>query len=235
MIFDHLFRIVEPYINEIVTKIHKEYFFYLGDATVKKMNKRVICGVVFMAVFVFGLLSNLSIENNHDSNSFEEDLEHLETSSSAVNGKALTVNQYANISKTFTDVGSNENVSFPLLPGWTSKNVTINYEGVSRKKEWTTNSEFTDNDDDWDYVENNTGGYFWDEGHVDWEVGGRIGSIWIGIGGGTIPQENYAGYQQNISISGEGMSSEYALASCDYYYDPKGGYPNARLNSISSN
>ena len=140
--------------------------------------------------------------------------------SSEPNGKPLIINQYANISNTFTDVSSNENVSFPILPGWTSKNATINYEGVSRQKQWITNGEFIDDASRWTYLEEDTGYNFWNDGdgHVDWDVGGHLGSVRLGISGGNdFAKDDYAGYQQNVSITGEALSSKIAVVSFEYY------------------
>jgi len=42
-------------------------------------------------------------------------------------------------------------VSFNLAPDWTSKNVTINYEGVAQKKDWVTNGDFDSDMSGWTY------------------------------------------------------------------------------------
>ena len=57
-----------------------------------------------------------------------------ELSSTEPNGKPLLVQQYADISTSYSNVKSGENISFTMAEGWTAKNTTVNYEGVSIKK-----------------------------------------------------------------------------------------------------
>jgi len=42
-------------------------------------------------------------------------------------------------------------MDFDLAPGWTSKNVTLDYHGVSKKYDWVSNGEFNSDMTGWTY------------------------------------------------------------------------------------
>ena len=205
--------------------------------------------VSFIFIFIISILfsyNNFHLKHDNQINNnykldYTQDKDFFripKEASSEPNGRPLLAHQFANISKTFEDVSSNENISFPLAPDWTSKNVTINYEGVCRQKQWITNGHFTDDANGWEYIENDDyNSHFYAGGHANWDVGGHVGTLKIGLIGSSdeIPEDNYAGYQQIFSISSEAMSSNLAVVSFDYYYDispsppPNGDYPDASL------
>ena len=104
--------------------------------------KRVSISTVIILISLV-LLFNLSNNNfNDDSSSFRTDFKQPKLSSFPVNGKSLIVNQYANISQTYRNVKSGENVSYTLYNDWVSQNTTINYEGVAQKRNILTNGTF---------------------------------------------------------------------------------------------
>ncbi|MFX0077245.1 MAG: hypothetical protein ACFE96_17515, partial [Candidatus Hermodarchaeota archaeon] len=182
---------------------------------------------IFMINFNHQLVDSSSIDQFSDSSSKNE---NLNTAANDPNGKPLLVNQYANISRTFTNVGTNQNISFPIASGWVSKNTTIYYEGVERKEQWITNSDFASTRHYWGYSEVDTYSHLWQGGHVNWDVDGHTGSVWFGLNGDTtFAGGDCAGYIQNFSISSESMSEGLAVASFDYYYDVDGTYPDASM------
>ena len=94
-------------------KIEKSTFFIL------------LILVLFSSVMLINLNGQLksSLSTNVFNNTHFSEFNHNNTLNIAANdpnGKPLLVNQYANISRTFTDVGTNQNITFPVAPGWIS-------------------------------------------------------------------------------------------------------------------
>ena len=135
----------------------------LGCTKIYRKKTYLIFGILLFSSLLPVLLVNINIRNENqsffDSRENEKILINLpRDSSSHPNGKPLLVHQYANISnsQSFTDVSSGQNVSFTLAGGWTSKNVTINYEGVSKKKDYIINGDLATTMNGWTYEEVDT-------------------------------------------------------------------------------
>ena len=79
----------------------------------------------------------------------------LQLSSDQPNSKPLLVTQYATALNTVYPLSLPKNVSFTLVEGWTSKNITILYDGVSHNKDHVINGDFTTTQDPWVYYESN--------------------------------------------------------------------------------
>ncbi|MHA2324260.1 MAG: hypothetical protein ACXACB_02585, partial [Promethearchaeota archaeon] len=166
--------------------------------------------LILTLCFIIPFFSNpLNGKLDKDQEYAFNDITELEKASISPNGKPLTVNQYANISKSYIGDEFPKNISFNLAPEWTSKNVSINYEGVSRKKDWVTNGNFDTNMSGWNYKYH--GGYWSNDGYYD-STGNPPGSV--GFRASEMGGENYAYYEQNISIS-ENFGSGNAVISAD--------------------
>jgi len=177
------------------------------------------------AILIISIFSNyvhnspLTHNNKDDNNNFDQvaDLkspENPKIAASERNGKPLLVQQYANISKSFVGDTFPKNVSYNLAPDWTSKNVTINYEGVSNKKDWVTNGDFDSDMSGWTYKSFGDG---WINEDYNGGFGNPAGSVEVDVihiqNGG-----DYAYWEQNISIPQE-FASGNAFLSVDYYMD----------------
>jgi len=176
----------------------------------KKMTISTLIVLFFFLMFISTSINNN--KNNYYSSSFEQTSNRLKASSSTVNGKSLLVNQYANISKSIAgDTTSPKNVSFNLAPDWTSKNVTINYEGVAQKKDWVTNGGFDSDMSGWTYKEKSVGGIWSNEGY-DGGEGNPSGSVKFHAT--EMEAGAYAYFEQNVSIPDE-FGSGNAILSAD--------------------
>ncbi|MFX0030830.1 MAG: hypothetical protein ACFE8B_16575, partial [Candidatus Hermodarchaeota archaeon] len=137
--------------------------------------------------------------------------ESLMTSSNGVNGRYLPATQHANISKAFSGTDLPKNISFNLAPGWTSKNVTISYSGLSKRKDWTSNGGFDSDMNGWAHESLGS----------EWSLAGRGtsgnpgGCLKFRISG-AISQGDYSYFEQNIAIPEE-FASGTARVSMDYY------------------
>ncbi|MFW9823337.1 MAG: hypothetical protein ACFFE4_10400 [Candidatus Thorarchaeota archaeon] len=145
-----------------------------------------------------------------------DELNELRLSSSKTNGKPLLVQQLANITSGPFQKSSGENVSFSLNQDWISKNVTINYEGISKKKEWIYNGDLYSNRSGWTYDEVDTNNRLDELPYIDWD-GNPAGCIGIGVSQGDYYEGDKAYYYQNITIP-EGLAAKNAKLYLDYKY-----------------
>ncbi|MFX1570218.1 MAG: hypothetical protein ACFFCV_17810, partial [Promethearchaeota archaeon] len=127
----------------------------------------------------------------------------------------MLIYQHATISNTFFPSTLPRNVSFTLVEDWTSKNITILYEGVAQQKDWISNGAFTANDAGW-------GNFSEDPVELTinpWQSGGYV-QIQIDTLDKTAKTSAY--FEQNISIPDTFAEEKLASISLDYYYI-KGG------------
>ncbi|MHA2181352.1 MAG: hypothetical protein ACXAAH_08005, partial [Promethearchaeota archaeon] len=163
-------------------------------------------GAIFIFLFIFSFMIMIFQNDTtiHAQRRFlGDDFNYDQTPEIAMddlNGKSLQVEQYANISKSFSGNEFPKDISFTLAPDWTSKNVTINYEGVGIEKDWVSNGEFDSNISGWTYQTNNPSA-FTQNGH-DGVTGNSPGSAKFRMTGGRSGGD-YAYFEQNISISEE--------------------------------
>ncbi|MFW9900273.1 MAG: hypothetical protein ACFFDY_03175 [Candidatus Thorarchaeota archaeon] len=174
-----------------------------------------LSSVLFYDPFIWKLNKN---QNNHFKN-----IENPEIALDEPNGKPLFIHQYANISNEYIQRSLPVNVSFTLIQGWTSKNITINYEGVSQKKDWVYNGDFHTNSSGWSYEEVDTYGRTDPNVYVDWD-GNPEGCRQIKVSQGTYAEGDMAYYTQDFSIP-ESFSSKTASFSFDYKYGGNSLYP----------
>ncbi|MBY8985532.1 MAG: hypothetical protein KGD65_10710, partial [Candidatus Lokiarchaeota archaeon] len=138
-----------------------------------------------------------------------------ETSVIQPNGKPLTVYQYANISNSYSDSDLPLNVSFTLAQDWTSKNITIYYDGVSQKKDRVVNGDFDSDISEWTYISNAPEEYV----NRGWDASGNPdGSMVIKTSTGQKLEGEYGYFEQTISIP-EGLGKKDASFTFDYFYN----------------
>ncbi|MHA1933078.1 MAG: hypothetical protein ACW96X_11080, partial [Promethearchaeota archaeon] len=176
-------------------------------------------GAIFIFLFIFSNMIVIFQNNNiiHAQKSFLGDDfnndQAPEIAGDDPNGKSLLAKQYANISKSYVGSEFPKDISFTLAPDWTSKHVTINYEGVGIEKDWLSNGEVNSNISGWAYQTNNPSGFTLDG--YDGITGNSPGSAKFRMTGGRSAGD-YAYFEQNISISEE-FKSGNAHFSTDYY------------------
>ena len=157
-------------------------------------------------------------------------INHLKTSANEPNGKPLLIHQHTTISNTFFPPTLPSNVSFTLLEGWTSKNVTINYEGVSHRKDWVINGSFDTSESPWEYFTNNT-----DFVQNPWQTyeGEECVGITINKGQSFLKGE-YSYFEENFTISEISVSNTLASLSMDYFLSPQGFDPSNDISAFVS-
>lgn len=190
--------------------------------TIDQKKQWRILGILLFSFLLFPILAY----NNEFFTDFDTQETYLEgspmISSTEVNGRYLSATQHANISKTYGEEELPTNISFNLAPGWTSKNVTINYEGVSQKKNWVTNGDFDSDMSGWTYYESGT--YWSNEGYYG--SGNPTGCV--GFRASEMGEGDIAYFEQNITIP-DIFSSDDAVISTDVYMSFSGGRFNGCL------
>ena len=190
-----------------------------------KLKKRNLKIVIFMIILILTFMffyDPLIWKLNESQNDNFNNIENPEIALDEPNGKPLVTHQYANISNDYIQRTLPVNVSFTLIQGWTSKNITINYEGVSQKKDWVYNGEWN-YEGGWIYEEVDTYGQMDDEVYVAWD-GNPAGCRQISISQGSYAEGDMAYYSQDFSIP-ESFSSKTASASLDYKYGGNALFP----------
>ncbi|MFX0043232.1 MAG: hypothetical protein ACFE8L_09990 [Candidatus Hodarchaeota archaeon] len=154
----------------------------------------------------------------------QDELNEPKSSSSEPNGKPLLIHQYANISssESYSNVRSGENISFTLVEEWTSKNVSINYEGVSIEKNYAVNGDFADNESGWFYEEVDINGVF--SGRYTDIQGSPPGAYRIKLDPGDYITGDRSYIYQNYTF-GEKLASGIARVSFDFITKSGSSYP----------
>jgi len=188
----------------------------------EQTSKKIIKGVLILMIFTSFSIMSILINNNdvsrrdsidiNEGNNFNRGIEDLpQLSVVQPNSRPLLITQHAQVSSSYFPLSLPTKVSFTLVDGWTSKNITINYESVSYQKDWVSNGTFTSNADGW-------GSYTSDAGELiinGWQAGGYV-DIEVDSGGKIANDIVY--YEQNISIPEPFSSNKLATISMDYYY-----------------
>ncbi|MHA2393962.1 MAG: hypothetical protein ACXAEX_18675, partial [Promethearchaeota archaeon] len=170
----------------------------------------LICMLTMISLSSISLFSNEN-RNLKDFNANPKNYECPIQSSATPNSKPLLINQYATTSNSFFPVSLPTNIHFTLVEGWTSKNVTIYYEGIALKKDRVLNGDFASNADNWTYNGNNP--------TIFTETGWKTGYVEFEINQGDVLKDEYAFYQQNVSISQPFAIDNLASLTIDYKYD----------------
>lgn len=182
--------------------------------------------LVFLSLIIFSSsnfsqlpeILNVNIDRNEIKEEKSDFYDKILRDSADPNGKPLLVHQYANVSNTYTDVISSDNVSFNLAPRWTSQNVNISFDGLSKEKDWVSNGGFTGSNSGWYYEENDTNNVFSGsyDGTGDKDGGGCVLITMLKL---TVAKKgNFAYYNQSFKIPEE-FSSRNAAISVDLFYE----------------
>ncbi len=131
------------------------------------------------------------------------------------NSKPLLVSHFATINNEQLSPNIPQNVSFTLVKGWTSKNTTIFYEGVSRRSDWVINGDFNSSLVPWENTTTTANMVI-----AGWDPSGYIS---VNLPGGPITEADYAYYYENISIPETLTAGKLISLSLDYMYQ---GGPN---------
>jgi hypothetical protein len=156
----------------------------------------------------------LFLNDNNIPNNFHSPIKNIKKpyqSLNSPNSKPLLINQLATTSNSFFPQSLPTNVHFTLVEGWTSKNVTIYYEGISIKKDRVLNGDFSFNADNWTYDSNNP--------TIFTDSGWKLGVVEFDLNKGNVSKDEYAFYKQNISISQPFNNGTLASFSIDYKYE----------------
>ncbi len=181
----------------------------------------IIISILFILIITFlNNPSNFFANYNEENQTYNNlnDLRNPKTSSTGPNSKPLLIYQHATISETYFPLSLPTNVSFTLLEGWTSKNVTINYDGVSHQKDWVINGSFDTGEAPWEYDDDHPDYYKQDWGEIDARkcVGIRIDN------GKSFIKGNYSYFEENFTIPEPSALSTLATLSMNYYFNPLG-------------
>jgi len=192
---------------------------FLYQNSFRKKQKVLILIISIIFILMFTMLDNSS---NLSANLREEDriinnlndFANPKLSSNGPNSKPLLISQNTKISKTFFPPSLPSNVSFTLLEGWTSKNVTINYDDVSHQKNWVINGSFETSDAPWIYYNNNS-----DFVKENWQVIDNRECVGITINKGkSFSKGDYGYFEENFTIPEPSASNTLATLSMDYYF-----------------
>jgi hypothetical protein len=167
----------------------------------------------FLFALIFVNVNQIQVYDNKSNliyNEFDNFSSPLK-SSTTPNSKPLTIFQHAVVSQSFYPFSLPTNVSYTLVDGWTSKNTTINYEGVSYIKDRVNNGDFATDFSGWDFK--NYSPNFTNNG---WQAGGYMN---IGILAAAKTAGDYGYFEQNFTIQEDLTLNKLATISMDYYYD----------------
>ncbi len=183
------------------------------------MNQNKIKFVSVLFLFSFFLLLNLNSNNTYYySDDFDTYSHQLKTSLSPVNGNPLLLIQHANTSSSFLPLSLPTNVSFTLAQGWTSKNITINYEGVAFENDTVMNGAFNSGRGGWPF-RTNAGSELIDN-YASGE-GNPLGSVEIEIKNDPLSVNDYGYFEQTIYNEDNFDPNYLATLSMNYFYETK--------------
>ncbi|MFX1323352.1 MAG: hypothetical protein ACFE8N_00230 [Promethearchaeota archaeon] len=173
----------------------------------------LICMLILIPLSSISLHS-YDIRNLKDNSANSKYFEIPFLSYDSPNSKPLLINQYATITNSFFPLSLPTNVSFTLAEGWTSKNVTIYYDGITHKKDYVNNGDFVSDSNGWNYRSNTT--QITDSGWIS------DGYIRIKVKNSPLLANDYGYYEQNISIQESLTPNKFSILSLDYFYDADG-------------
>jgi len=180
--------------------------------------------LIFIIAFLGNFAPNLFSFDNHyfedikfkeNDKNFELD-ERLNTAYYDPKGKPLTIIQHATISNTFFPFSLPTSVSFTLLEGWTSKNVTIDYDGVSHQKDWIINGSFDAGEAPWEYDSSEPTKII----HEPWQPENLEMMIQKNV---VLSKGSFGYFEENITITEPISFNSVGTLSLDYLYSLGGG------------
>jgi len=166
----------------------------------------------------FGNYNDISIREQKMDQILDKDvINDLKTAANQPNSKPLLVIQHANTSNTFVPFSLPTNISFTLAQGWTSKNITINYEGVAFENNTVSNGDFASDGVGWPYQSSSPSELV----DKEWtsSYGNPPGCVFIEIKDEQLDAGDYGYYEQTIWNEDNFESNYLATLSMNYYYD----------------
>ncbi len=175
--------------------------------------------MLYLAIPLYKGFFNEKNQNNNDLNNFNDpNLSQIQP-----NSKPLLIYQHSTITNTFYPLSLPSDISFRLLEGWTSKNVTITYDGVSHQKDWVINGTFDTGEAPWEY-------FTTDENTFEKRSWDPSGYIEMNVLKNDVPKGSYGYFEENITISEPLASNTFATLSMDYLYTLGSGGPVSEEN-----
>ncbi|MHA1483566.1 MAG: hypothetical protein ACTSQA_09080, partial [Candidatus Heimdallarchaeaceae archaeon] len=186
----------------------------------KKRNRTITLLLFALCFMITSNISQFYLGNYNDISTKEQKMDQtfdldtisdLKTAANEPNGNPLLIHQHTTISNTFFPPTLPSNVSFTLLEGWTSKNVTINYEGVSHRKDWVINGSFDTGESPWKYKSSIPAiliNQSWASGDVTIEVDKSQ----------AITKGDYGYFEENFTIAEIPTTNPIATLSMNYKY-----------------
>ncbi|MFX1364120.1 MAG: hypothetical protein ACFE9Y_04265 [Promethearchaeota archaeon] len=158
------------------------------------------------------------------------DFDNPKLSSNGPNSKPLLISQHATISNTIFPTSLPENISFTLLEDWISKNVTINYDGVSHYKQRVINGTFPSSKNPWEYYTNNSN--FVEE---PWQTIDEEQCVGITIKKGqSFSKGDISYFEENLTISENSVTNTLASLSMYYYMESQLFNPSDDISTFIS-
>ncbi|MEX2715230.1 MAG: hypothetical protein Q6370_002895 [Candidatus Sigynarchaeota archaeon] len=147
---------------------------------------------------------------------------------SAIEGtsKPLAIMQQATVTRSFYPLSLPTDTSFLLVSDWRSKNVTIDFSGVSHYKDWIANGAFTGSIAPWvfktthptDLLQTSSSG---------------IAQITLTTNK-NLPANAYAFFEENVTIPEPLVSNKLVSVSMDYNFDDGAKTPPSEMSLIIS-
>ncbi len=149
----------------------------------------------------------------------------LNTSAIGGRSKSLAVTQQANVARSFYPLSLPTNASFFLVNTWRSKNVSVNFNGVSHYKDWIANGGFTSGLTPWVFKRSTS--FFTNTTST--------GNATISIStSSTFAKGAYGYFEENVTVPEPLTTNKLASISLDYYFFDNGKDPSANMSLILS-
>ncbi len=199
---------------------------------VKKKKGIVILVSIFIILFFLNIpnFSMISFNNQKLTTDKSKNFRNPNISSDGTNSRPLLVYQHTTISNIYYPLSLPSDISFTLIEGWTSKNVTITYDGVSHQKDWVINGTFPTGEAPWEYYDNNSN--FIKEA---WQVIDGQDCVGITINKGqSFLQGDYSYFEENLTIHEPSALNTLATLSMDYYFIHELGVSSNNISTFVS-
>jgi hypothetical protein len=200
-----------------------------------KLKKEIKKGIIILSsifVICFSLYisnpSKITINDQKQSNNDPINFKTPKISSHLPNSKPLLVYQHSTISSTQFPLSLPTDISFTLVEGWTSKNVTITYDGVSHHKDWVINGTFDTGETPW-FFNTSDGASIVNDGWQSGYVGTKLETF------KSLPKGSFGYFTENFTIPEALASNTIVTLSMNYMYQITGpGIPTDNISAYIS-
>ncbi len=149
----------------------------------------------------------------------------LNTSAIDGSSKALAITQQASVARSFYPLSLPTNASFFLVNTWRSKNVTIDFNGVSHYKDWITNGLFTAGDSPWVFKSST----------ANFANGTSPGNAQMTIANlQSYAKGAYGYFEENVTVPESLSSNKLTSISMDYYFFDDAKLPSENMSLLLS-